>query len=289
MPKQPGGISKSDRMQAVIDLLNRAGMLEKNEITQRIASVLNVEEEKIERALYRDLNELVDSGKLQVCSKDSLGKIVHPELDEIKNYKNFWFTDKHSPFEITGIGYLKTHGFNLISHHSLQKYIKCSIVNDFSADNAQIIIPTSESSIAISFEAEILPFEVFFCRKEDFTEEFKADFFAKFGKRSIFLQIPNIFFSRYQGDINKEMLSVYFEHDIQIKNPVERKIKYKKFNLKRPSFSINALTATGSITGLIDAESEFNSTVDRAIAIKNKQLTHVKVGDFDFILSRGRL
>jgi hypothetical protein len=284
MPKQPGGISKSDRMHAIVDLLNRAGMLEKQEINARIASHFDIEPETIDRALYRDLNELVDSGKIKVCSKDSIGRAVNPELDEIKNFKNYWFTEKHSPFEITGIGFLKEHGFNLILHSSLQEYIKCVSTNDFSKLTSDLIIPTRKSYLGINISPDIIPLNLFLMRAEELTDSFKDEFFKKIGKRSVILQIPNNWFSRFQGDINKPLTSVIINVESVIQNSQKRSIRIKELVSGGDLDLVSAQAETRSLTGLITSDGEFEVVKEEIIDISSFKHCHVKVGDFDFVI-----
>lgn len=284
MPKQPGGISKSDRMHAIVDLLNRAGMLEKQEISARIASHFDIEPETIDRALYRDLNELVDSGKIKVCSKDSIGRIVNPEIDEVKNFKNYWYTEKHSPFEITGIGFLKEHGFNLLLHPSLQEYIKCVSTNDFSKLTSDIIIPTRKSYLGITISPDIIPLNLFLTRAEELTDSFKEEFFKKIGKRSVILQIPNNWFSRFQGDINKPLTSVIINVESVIQNSQKRSIRIKELVSGGDLDLVSSQAETRSLTGLITSDGEFEVVKEEIIDISSFKYCHVKVGDFDFVI-----
>lgn len=288
MPKQPGGISKSDRMQALVDLLNRAGMLEKNEITQRIASILNVDEKKIERALYRDLNELVDSGKIKVCSKDSLGNIVEPDLADIKNFKNFWYTDKHSPFSITGIGYLNSFGMDVIFHPSLQKFIKCLSVEDILSSKAQFIFLTPGNPIGLFFDDEIKPFTVYMSRIESLSKEFIKSFYVKNGKRSIILQIHNNYFSRFQNDLTKNVLSLNFDKDVIINNSLNRGIKYIDYKLSRSGLKPGSRDVTGSISDLIVLDKDYNLSKDSLINLTANKRQQIKIGNFEFILFHGK-
>jgi hypothetical protein len=64
MPKQPGGITKFERIQAVKTVLSRWGRLAKGQIDQHVATTLNCPVEELERALYRDLEELERMGEI---------------------------------------------------------------------------------------------------------------------------------------------------------------------------------------------------------------------------------
>lgn len=288
MPKQPGGISKSERMQAIIDLLNRAGLLDKSEINQRISSHFNVETETLERALYRDLNELIDSGKIRVCSKDSIGRIVNPENDEIKNFKNYWYTEKHSPFEINGIGFLKESGYNLILHSSLQEFIKCVSTKDISNISSDIIIPTDKVYLGINFSRDILPIKLFLARVEELTSNFRDEFFKQHGKRSVILQIPNNWFSRFQGEVNKGMPHVIIDNASAIENPQMRSFKIKELSNGVEVDIVNNQAETRSLTGLITSNSEFEVIKEEQIDLSRFKLCHVKVGEFDFVVRASR-
>jgi hypothetical protein len=58
MPRQPGGITKFERIQAVKTVLDRWGRLEKSQIDEQVAAALNCPAEELKRSLYRDLEEL---------------------------------------------------------------------------------------------------------------------------------------------------------------------------------------------------------------------------------------
>src|SRR5579885_938291 len=64
MPKQPGGITKFERIQAVKAVLARWGRLAKSQIDQYVSAALNCPAEELERALYRDLEELERMGEI---------------------------------------------------------------------------------------------------------------------------------------------------------------------------------------------------------------------------------
>lgn len=290
MPKQPAGISKSIRMQAIVEMLDRAGILDKQAINQRLASHFSIDPKEIERAVYRDLTELVEIGKIKVCSQNSLGQMVNPELEDVKNFKNFWFTDKHSPFAVSGSGYLDNVGASLISHDSLQSYIKCRQCTKTDKYFPQILLHSSTSDVGLFLDKEITPLKIYLARKEESSKEFESKFFKKFTKRSIILQLSDNSFSRYKGDAEKELNHLVIEsNSIKYMNLTKHPIKYKKIDKNQAFVASRVADSTHNLSDLIDAENGFTSTSEAEVVFNQSGFYKIKIGTYQFVIQIGEL
>ncbi|MBK9038934.1 MAG: hypothetical protein IPL83_07215 [Bdellovibrionales bacterium] len=161
MPKQPAGISKTKRIQALIEVLDRWGSLDKGEITSRVAALLAVEPESIERAIYRDLEELVSNLRIKVFSRSAAGSIVdETELDGDKPYKNYWYTEKHSPFDILGVGGVRKLGGNVLATQNLLEGLQVFQVSSRSIDNLSqmILFKIGSVSFGLKYLSSLIPF-----------------------------------------------------------------------------------------------------------------------------------
>ena len=66
MPKQPGGTPKYKRIEKLRELFKRWGKMDKNTVDSQMSGALGVDSEDLSRALYRDLEELVTRGDIEV-------------------------------------------------------------------------------------------------------------------------------------------------------------------------------------------------------------------------------
>jgi hypothetical protein len=87
MPKMPGGIKRFRRLFALVDVIERWGRLEKEKIDQLVSANLGVDIQMITKALYRDLQELVEMNILEVYYLTRDGRPIEDHDPDI--HKNF--------------------------------------------------------------------------------------------------------------------------------------------------------------------------------------------------------
>lgn len=76
MPKTPSGKTKSQRIHALREVLNRWGKLDKPRIDELVSGYLGIPVEGLRKPLYRDLKELVESGEIVVRYYSSSGSEI---------------------------------------------------------------------------------------------------------------------------------------------------------------------------------------------------------------------
>ena len=192
MPKQAGGVSKSIRVQTILEILNKNGILDKSEITDRVANKLMLEKNEIDRAVYRDLEELVRAGKILVFNKDKVGNFIDAENDLPGNYKSYWGSLDSQPNQILGSKVLKSLDSSIDCCPNILNGIRISEIqseNDLKKQNC-IVFNIGFKYFSISYDIEILPFKLIISRL-GITNEVKKFLNNNFSKRFVFLKIPD--------------------------------------------------------------------------------------------------
>ena len=203
MPKQPGGISKTIRVQTILDVLKKWGVLDKNEIDEKVSILLYLDKKNIERALYRDLEELVVNNKIKVINKDRLGKVVEFENCDDTGYKNFWCLEEYEPNSIIGLQRLVGLGANLIVFDTQMK--NSIVVDEFNKNDLGklkncIAFNINNINLVLKIDEGNYPYDLIICRG---TKESIATINLnkeKYSRRSIFLFLPMPFLSSIKKD-----------------------------------------------------------------------------------------
>jgi hypothetical protein len=194
MPKQPAGISKTKRIQALIEILDRWGSLDKSEITNRVAALLAVEPESIERAIYRDLEELVSDLRIKVFSRSAAGRIVEETaMDSNNRYKNYWYTEKHSPFDVLGIGGVRKLGGDIFATQNLLEGLQIFQVSSKVIDELRhmILFKIGSVSFGVKFLPSILPFAFVISRNTGISQDVFEKMVKELSGRLCVLLLPD--------------------------------------------------------------------------------------------------
>lgn len=228
MPKQPGGISKTLRVQTLLDVLNKHGILDKSTITEKVSLRLAIDKELIDRALYRDLDELVSQNKIHVIHKDSFGNTVDVVNNEIQNFKSFWHTDSHHPDQILGVGLLKSLDGNCLCTKNLLQDIRISEILQMSdIKDHSLIFSINHRYFNININPDCYPLKVILTRKTPEQSLFNQ-LISQFSKRLIIIVLPDLTFPSIKSSDAKEI--TYFDlqpNELTLKNPAQ--IQFKVF------------------------------------------------------------
>lgn len=193
MSKSPGGVSKTERIQAVKKVLERWGLLSKKDINEKVGSFLNIEPSAIERALFRDLEELVRLHELDYFGETTSGELIqNPEHSELKLFKALWCLPGQSPFNVRGVKILNDRGADLRAPEFLRNYIRIERILTFSHDLSvtSLIFNLQDSTFKISIDLGALPFTVIISRSAELTEKTKKEITDQYGRRIIIFMIP---------------------------------------------------------------------------------------------------
>jgi hypothetical protein len=215
MPKQPGGFSKFERIEALREVLKRWGKLKKTEIDERVAAKLGCEAEAISRALYRDLEVLENMREITTThfTRDGL-KIDHFNPEQHKNTVCEYAVPE-SESQIRGSKRLAGCGIGLAASTRLIQEITVSDGSKPTSPNPCIgfYFHAGGQPHSIFFGTASLPFQVCVGRSVNEKERSKllADAESVIGKRTVYLSVPNPAISSYRGPEKIGHLILSFE------------------------------------------------------------------------------
>lgn len=213
---------KSFRIQVLLDVLERWGRLDKNAICSKVAQAIdeNADSESFQRAIYRDLEDLVADAKIAVEYFTRDGALIEEYDSDIhKNVACQWFIPS-AEGKISGSGKLE-------SLNSLI-YVPKILKNDLSIIDGKVEanprhlhlyfqIGASFLCLKISFEA--LPISILFSRIHgDITQTEIEDTKKKIGLRTVIFKVPFASLSSYkQGtSLAHALLKIHNENEIEI-------------------------------------------------------------------------
>ena len=186
--------TRYQRIQVLMDVLSRWGRLDKNQIAEHVGRVLdeNFEAESFQRAIYRDLADLVTDSRIQVEYFSRDGGLIEDYDPEIhKNIYCQWYIPG-SESEISGSGHLKNQ--NGLFH--APKLLK----NDFSilSGNSQadprhrhLYFQIGSAFLCIKASFQAIPFCIIVSRIHGAIDQKETDEIKKlFGARASILKVP---------------------------------------------------------------------------------------------------
>ena len=233
MPKQPGGVSKTLRVQTLIEILNRHGILDKITITEKVALRLALDKNLIDRSIYRDLEELVTQNKIFVIYKDDYGNIINSANEMPAHFKSYWHTEKHNPNQIIGSGLIQSHDGDFICAKNLLTDVSITELNHISeVKKNSLIFNINHRFFSLNFKFDAYPFKLIITRKKpesDILDGLKSNFSIKL----LILILPDPIFSSVKTDSSEFTYFVFEENKITLKNP--KKLNFNFFYNKNLS------------------------------------------------------
>lgn len=193
MPKEPSGITKSKRLEAVRQVLRRWGRLNKQQINQYVSTHLGADADEISRALYRDLEELVANGEAVDYRFSPDGKLIDNYDPDVHKNTNAEWALVGSENTVLGDSILREIGGSF--------YAPARLVRDFrieagstepSFQTIHIYFSVLQSFLCLKLNVNALPIKLLIGRPQDqlnYTPPLE-DIYKRFGKRTAVLLIP---------------------------------------------------------------------------------------------------
>ena len=161
MPKQPAGITKSKRIECLRQVMKRWGRLSKKQIDAHLAAQLGVDEKHLARALYRDLEELVNNSELLVDHYSRDGeKLEEYDPETNRNIVAEWYYPGHEG-QVIGHAALSKAGGEFSSPRILLRDFKIGSPKTSPDFNAiHIYFSFLQSSFCLSVNLDVLPVSI---------------------------------------------------------------------------------------------------------------------------------
>lgn len=200
-----------------MDVLERWGRLDKNQITSLVASQIDEEpkSEAFERAIYRDLKDLVEDQRVEVDYFTRDGALIDDYDPEVhKNVYCQWYLTG-AEGHVSGSGHLKS--LNGLFH--APKLIKNDIsiiTGNSQADprHRQIYFQIGETFLSIKISFQALPFKVIVGRVHGEITKKEIDIITKsFGLRACILKLPSPKLSSFKENISSGHYLIEFESE----------------------------------------------------------------------------
>lgn len=196
MSKSPGGISKDKRKRTLLEILERWGKLNFDQLSKHMESATGIDASAAKRTLYRDLEELVNEGVLHESRFAPDGSEIEAyDSDLHKNTVCHWFVTHldHSPI---GSGIIQKHGGQLLVSSRLKNCIRVQsgseAKNEPTKDKLGLFFSLGNDFIFLDLEKENIPYTIVFSRVPN-PHDPKISFSMleeEFGKRLISLELP---------------------------------------------------------------------------------------------------
>ena len=191
MPKQPGGISKFQRMEALRAVLVRWGKLNKQQIDDHVAKALGCDAPEISRALYREELENLTQIKSTHFTRDGQ-EITDYDPAKHKNTYGEWFIAGGETF-VQGEMRLAESGIKLAVSPRLRKLVSViEMASSKKPEGIGIYFESGTVAHSLVIKPEAFPFVLWLsrCGKRDSSEKLLSAGEAQFGHRLVCLQIP---------------------------------------------------------------------------------------------------
>lgn len=215
MPVQPGGVSKTKRLQTVYEVLTRSGKLDKIELTERVASALATDSKSIARAIYRDLQELVAEGRLSIFYQaPNGGWITADEAANLKNVKHYWAPKGIDQNSFAGELALKKVGGDIVAPKGLSRSGRLRVLpaSGKIPNSAGLAFNVAGKGFLLELEAESFPITILVARiRESGDKGEMARDPGLHGQRTILLLLPTVTLSSIKLDGSGGHFAIKFE------------------------------------------------------------------------------
>ena len=199
-------MKKSLRIQKVIEVLDRWGRQSKAEIDHKVSvSISRLLDSGLERALYRDLEDLVSQNKVQVeyYSRDG-GRIENYDPAIHKNVQCKWYLFT-TESKVTGGSILKKINSKLYCPKILADDVilaKGESTPEF--DTKCLYFSIAGLYLVLKINMKSVPVKIIISRSNgDITKNEVELIESKFGKRSILLKVPSVKVSSFDISCNR--------------------------------------------------------------------------------------
>lgn len=206
-------ISKLQRQNAVKEVIRRWGRLKKATIDENICNIFGLEaDEGLKRAIYRDLEDLVTSGEIDILYFTRDGILIEDFNPSVhKNFYNEW-TSKDFTGGIFGQSLLNIKSAGIYVSSILRNEIMVSEKGEISQDKNYIFFYLNSHYINISFKHEIAPLKIIISRFVDAISDSEInEVEKKIGKRFIILKVPSNSVSAFKSNESLGHLMLEFK------------------------------------------------------------------------------
>ncbi|MFP5492775.1 MAG: hypothetical protein ACLGG0_14830 [Bacteriovoracia bacterium] len=187
-----------------MDVLGRWGRLDKNQIAEHVGRVLdeNFESESFQRAIYRDLDDLVQDNRVQVEYFSRDGALIEDYDPDIhRNVYCQWYIPG-TEGQISGSGHLKSHN-GLFQAPKLLKSDFSILSGNSQVDprHRHIYFQIGSAFLCLKASFQALPFSILVSRIHGTIEQKEIDDVRKgFGLRACILKVPFPRLSSFKDD-----------------------------------------------------------------------------------------
>lgn len=205
-------MTKSRRIQLLLDTFTRHGSLDKSQIDQLMSSSTGLTKDELSHSLYRDLIDLVADHRLERQDFHSDGhEMDADELQNAKNKKSKWSIPgfKNS---VVGKKLITDLGGDIFVSVRLTTYV--TVLNSFhkSTDSIQLLVTIGSQTIQLRIDFASLPATVIMTRKsETLTPHLFSALETKFGKRLICMALPDSFLSATKNEVKPGHIMIEFK------------------------------------------------------------------------------
>lgn len=262
MPKQPGGITKFERVQALKDVLERWGRLGKKEIDQHVAAALKCPAEDLERALYRDLEELERLGEIVAIhyTRDGI-ELENYDPDVHRNTVCRWAIPGKE-YSVLGGQRLRECQITFLAATRLREAFEVYEAKEIlDREKISIYFQSENKAHCLRLSPDALPAKLILGRQQDDVKdaEIVALMESAFGKRASYLLVPVAHLSKAKDKNQPGHLSIEFRapgkivvRDLRSKNGTH----YVPLDSRRAEGLVLELSYLGKAT-ITDSASRF--------------------------------
>lgn len=278
-------MKKLERIQAIQEILSRWGKLDKNSIDQRLASKFSEElTSALKRAIYRDLEALVNQGRLNVEYYDSEGILIEDYDSKIHKNTTCKWAVVGQENQIIGEKYLNEVFSSLYCPSVLRDDIS---LHDGGVDTTfktrHLFFVINGKFLCLKVNLEAVPVKLIVSRNKEVLN-FKKDqdaFVEKFGKRAIHLRVPFNKISSFDGDKKLGHIELSINEDNIELNDLNSANGSKYFRITMQA--ADEIRANGAMLGTDTLSFNWGGLMSRevveSVEVKNDKL------DAPFVLS----
>ncbi len=200
MPIKKAEIDKTKRLNTVLDVVKKWGALDKKSIDLHVATRLGVSTQDVSRAVYRDLDYLVNNRDLEVVNYTRDGAMIDNfDPDIHKNFQNKWrpLTEKN---DFLGGSLLSSIGVSIYVSRRLNNGVVLEPgAVGIRPSSIQLFFSVGKEFIGMTIDQEILPFKIIIGRGKEILHKVFPEIENEIGKRLIYISVPDASISAYDS------------------------------------------------------------------------------------------
>ena len=216
MPKHIADKTKTKRMLAIIEVIDRAGRLSKANIDERVAGILGCKVSDIKKSIYNDLTALVSENSIIEERFTPDGVLIEDyDPEKHKNTRCEYISTKKAS-DISGIGDLKSLGANILVSDGLKNDVQITEGGILYKDFINIHFQLEDEFINIKIKRDAIPVSIIITRIKDDQKLTIKDFQSFLGKRCIVLTLPTPNISSYKSEKHPGHARINITKDVKL-------------------------------------------------------------------------